>query len=51
MIRGIVAKHEGMISVRSSDRNGKSGTVISIFLPTSQSRKLGTSKAKTESAA
>jgi signal transduction histidine kinase len=50
VIRGIIAKHEGTISVRSSDRNGKSGTVISIFLP-SQSRMSGSSKAKAESAA
>jgi PAS domain S-box-containing protein len=30
---GIVAKHEGQISVRSSTREGRSGTAFSIFLP------------------
>lgn len=32
--KGIVHKHEGAISVRSSIRPGRSGTVFSIFLPT-----------------
>jgi signal transduction histidine kinase len=31
---GIVQKHEGSLSVRSSTRPGQSGTVFSIFLPT-----------------
>ena len=33
VLQGIVAKHEGTISLRSSDRKGGSGTVISVFLP------------------
>lgn len=33
ILQGIVAKHEGAISLRSSDRKDRSGTVISIFLP------------------
>jgi signal transduction histidine kinase len=33
ILQGIVAKHEGAISVRSSDHKGRSGTVISIFFP------------------
>ncbi len=32
--RGIVQKHEGTISMRTSTQPGKSGTVFSIFLPT-----------------
>ncbi len=32
--RGIVEKHEGAISMRSSTRSGHSGTAFSIFLPT-----------------
>lgn len=37
VLRGILAKHEGAMRVRSSDKPGCSGTVISIFLP-SQAR-------------
>lgn len=33
VLRGILAKHEGSMRVRSSDTPGSSGTVISIFLP------------------
>ncbi len=33
VLQGIIAKHEGVISVRSSDIKGKSGTIISVFLP------------------
>jgi signal transduction histidine kinase len=33
ILQGIVAKHEGAISVRSSNGKGRSGTVISIFFP------------------
>jgi signal transduction histidine kinase len=33
ILQGIVAKHEGAISMRSSNRKGRSGTVISIFFP------------------
>lgn len=31
--KGIVQKHEGLISMRTSTRKGRSGTVISILLP------------------
>jgi len=34
--RGIIEKHEGTISLRSSTRPGKSGTVFSVFLPAEQ---------------
>jgi signal transduction histidine kinase len=40
ILQGIVAKHEGTISVRSSNRKGRSGTAISIFFP-SHARALG----------
>ena len=33
ILRGIISKHDGVMSLRSSDIEGKSGTVISIFLP------------------
>ena len=33
ILRGIISKHEGVMSLRSSDAKDKSGTVISIFLP------------------
>lgn len=33
VLQGIIAKHEGVISFRSSTAQGKSGTAISIFLP------------------
>lgn len=33
ILQGIILKHEGVMSLRSSDAKGKSGTVISIFLP------------------
>jgi signal transduction histidine kinase len=33
VLQGIVAKHEGVISLRSSNRKGRSGTAISIFFP------------------
>ena len=39
VIQGIVAKHEGKIQVRSSDDSGRSGTVISMFLPSHALRK------------
>ncbi len=44
ILQGIIAKHEGSMKVRSSDAAGKSGTVISIFLP-SHSRALEKAKA------
>jgi signal transduction histidine kinase len=31
--KGIVQKHEGSISMRSSTRTGRSGSIVSIFLP------------------
>jgi signal transduction histidine kinase len=33
VLQGIIAKHDGVMTLRSSDTAGKSGTVISIFLP------------------
>jgi signal transduction histidine kinase len=33
ILQGIVAKHEGVISLRCSNRKGRSGTAISIFFP------------------
>lgn len=33
ILQGIVLKHEGVMSLRSSDVEGRSGTCISIFLP------------------
>jgi signal transduction histidine kinase len=45
VLQGIVTKHEGNISIRSSDVKGKSGTVISVFLP-SRTQALGKTKAK-----
>ncbi len=33
VVRGIVAKHDGQIQVRSTEKSGRSGTVISIFWP------------------
>jgi two-component system, chemotaxis family, CheB/CheR fusion protein len=33
ILQGIISKHEGIMSLRSSDVKGKSGTVISIFFP------------------
>ena len=43
ILRGIISKHDGVMSLRSSDAKGKSGTVISIFLP---SNAQGTRKSK-----
>lgn len=36
VVRGIVTKHEGSIRVRSSTREGKTGTVVSILWPVQQ---------------
>ena len=33
VVRGIVSKHEGTISIRSSQEQGRSGTVVSILWP------------------
>ena len=35
VVRGIVTKHEGRIAIRSSQKEGRSGTVISILWPVS----------------
>lgn len=35
VLQGIIAKHEGVMCLRSSDAKSRSGTVISIFLPSS----------------
>jgi len=43
ILRGIIAKHDGEMSLRSSDAKGRSGTVVSIFLP-SNARRLGKSR-------
>jgi PAS domain S-box-containing protein len=51
ILQGIISKHEGIMSLRSSDVKGKSGTVISIFFP-SPTRASRTSKfSEAESAA
>ncbi|HET7873477.1 MAG TPA: HAMP domain-containing sensor histidine kinase, partial [Terriglobales bacterium] len=51
ILQGIIAKHDGVMSLRSSDAGDKSGTVVSIFLP-SHTRRPRTSKpSKAESAA
>lgn len=36
--RGIIMKHEGEITVRSSTREGRNGTCVSVFLPTGTAR-------------
>jgi PAS domain S-box-containing protein len=33
VLQGIVSKHEGSMSIRSSDAEARSGTVVSVFLP------------------
>ena len=38
VLQGLVTKHEGKILVRSSDDPGRSGTVISVFLPSHRLR-------------
>lgn len=43
ILQGIIAKHDGVMSLRSSDVEDKSGTIISIFLP-SHTRKLPETK-------
>lgn len=37
VVRGIVAKHEGSIKIRSSTRDHTRGTVVSVLLPVPQS--------------
>lgn len=39
VVRGIVAKHEASIRVRSSVRTGKTGTVVSVLWPRSSQAK------------
>jgi signal transduction histidine kinase len=31
--KDLIAKHDGVISIRSSTRAGRAGTVVSVFLP------------------
>ena len=51
VLQGIVSKHEGSLSIRSSDSKGRSGTLVSVFLP-SNSQGLRTLKTpRSESAA
>lgn len=50
VVRGIVLKHEGSIKIRSTKANGRTGTVVSIFLPT-VSQAHHTKRPGTESAA
>jgi PAS domain S-box-containing protein len=51
ILQGIISKHEGVMSLRSSDVKGKNGTIISIFFP-SPTRASRTSKlSEAESAA
>lgn len=38
VVRGIVAKHEGSIKIRSSTRDRTRGTVVSVLLPVPQNR-------------
>lgn len=47
ILQGIIAKHDGVMSLRSSDAGSKRGTVISIFLP---SHARGARKAKASTA-
>lgn len=39
ILQGIIAKHDGIMSLRSSDAKDRSGTIVSIFLP-SHARRL-----------
>jgi PAS domain S-box-containing protein len=50
VVRGIVAKHEGQIDIRSRETRGKSGTVVSIFWPSGDQGHSGR-PAQSESAA
>lgn len=51
ILRGIISKHDGVMSLRSSDAKGKSGTVISIFLPSNAPRTRESKSPRVESAA
>jgi hypothetical protein len=47
VVRGLVAKHDCSIRVRSSDRDGRSGTVISITWPLATPTLARTAKVET----
>lgn len=51
ILRGIISKHDGVMSLRSSDAKGKSGTVISIFLPSNAQGSRKSRSPRVESAA
>jgi signal transduction histidine kinase len=52
VVRGIVSKHEGSIRVRSGTKRGRSGTVVSVFLPAEAvGRSASATGASTEAAA
>lgn len=51
VLQGIVSKHEGSLSLRSSDIEGRSGTVVSIFLPSHNVAPVESEVAHSESAA
>ena len=51
VLQGIVSKHEGSLNVRSSDTEGRSGTVVSIFLPSHTRAPVTSNFADYESAA
>lgn len=50
VVRGIVAKHDGRIAIRSGGEQGKTGTVISILWPSNRHAE-GTPRVRSESAA
>ena len=43
VVQGLIAKHDGMIRVRSSVRTGRTGTVVSILWPSAATNKVGSS--------
>lgn len=51
ILQGIISKHDGSFSVRSSDAKGRSGTVVSIFLPSHARVLVRSSATQSESAA
>ena len=51
VVQGIVAKHDGSMRFRSSTREGKSGTVVSILWPSSRWNERGEGLVESESAA
>jgi len=51
VLQGIVSKHDGTIRHRSSDRDGRSGTVFSVFLPSHARSIPASAKNRKESAA